>query len=202
MREPGNIRDLVLLEPDYIGFIFYPGSKRYVQEPDPEVFRKIPHGISKVGVYVDENIEKIKRMVADLNLDLVQLHGDETPEDCMKLKNSGIRVMKAFRISHSIDDEVMSDYEDSCEYFLFDKSGPGFGGTGDKFDWGVLDGYWLSKPFFLSGGIGPDDITTILELDRPDIAGIDINSRFETEPGLKDIHKAADFIKSIRRKQQ
>lgn len=202
MREPGNIQDLIVYEPDYIGFIFYPGSKRYVQNPDPEVIRKIPPGIGKVGVYVNETTEKIKRMVADLKLDLVQLHGDETPEDCMNLRDSGIPVMKAFRISNSIDEKKMRDYEDSCEYFLFDTSGSGFGGTGEQFEWGALDGYRLSMPFFLSGGIGPEDLQAILNLERPGMAGIDINSRFEIEPGLKDMSKVSDFIQSIRRKQQ
>ena len=202
MRDPDNIQELILYQPDYMGFIFYPRSKRYVEDPDPEVFSFVPAGISKVGVYVNETAGKIKQMVADLNLDLVQLHGDETPGDCKDLMDSGIPVMKAFSISESIENELLRDYEDSCEYFLFDTSGPGFGGTGEQFDWVALDDYRLSTPFFLSGGIGPEDVSAISDLDLPAMAGVDINSRFETEPGLKDVSKVSGFIQSIRRKQQ
>ena len=202
MKEPANIHQLIVYEPDYLGFIFYPHSQRYVKNPDPEVFRLIPPGISKVGVYVNETAGKIKQMVSDLNLDLVQLHGDETPGDCKDLMDSGIPVMKAFSISESIENELLRDYEDSCEYFLFDTSGPGFGGTGEQFDWGALENYRLSKPFFLSGGIGPEDVSAISDLNQPAMAGIDINSRFEIEPGLKDVSKVSVFIQSIRRKQQ
>ena len=106
-----------------------------------------------------------------------------------------------FSVSNSIDNEVLRDYEDSCEYFLFDTSGPGFGGTGEQFDWGALENYRLTKPFFLSGGIGPEDITAILNLNQPALAGVDINSRFEIEPFLKDMSKVGGFIQSIRRKK-
>jgi len=202
MREPGNIQELTVYEPDFMGFIFYPGSKRFVLDPDPVIFGKIPVGIRKVGVFVNETTEKIKQIVTDLKLDLVQLHGDETPGDCMVLKNSGIPVMKAFRISDTIDQEMLKDFDDSCEYFLFDTGGSGFGGTGKQFDWGVLESIRLTKLFFLSWGIGPEDIAAILDLNLPAMAGIDINSRFEIEPGLKDLDKVSDFIQSIRRKQQ
>ena len=202
MRDPDNIKELILYQPDYMGFIFYPPSKRYVEDPGLDLFRLIPAGISKVGVYVNETTGKIKQMVTDLNLDLVQLHGDETPEDCKDLMDSGIHVMKAFRISDSINNEVLKDYEDWCEYFLFDTSGPGYGGIGEQFDWGALGDYRLSKPFFLSGGIGPEDVSAISGLDLPVMAGVDINSRFEKEPGLKDMSKVSVFIQSIRRKQQ
>jgi phosphoribosylanthranilate isomerase len=202
MREPGNIRELVSCKPDLMGFIFYPGSKRYVRNPDPAVFRAISPGILKVGVYVNESAGKIKQMVAALGLDLVQLHGDETPDICGDLAESGIPVIKAFRVSDQVDNALLRSYADSCEYFLFDTSGPGFGGTGEKFDWLVLGKYELSKPYFLSGGIGPDDLPAILDLDQQVMAGIDINSRFEKEPGLKDISKISEFIQSIRRNRK
>jgi len=202
MREPGNIRELIEYEPDFMGFIFYPGSKRFVPEPDPEIFNEIPSGIRKVGVFVNEETETLRQVAANLKLDLVQLHGDETPGECVDLKNSGIPVMKAFRIFDSIDEGMLRDYEDGCDYFLFDTGGQGFGGTGKQFDWGILESFQLKKPFFLSGGIGPEDISAILDLDHPAMAGIDINSRFEIEPGLKDLSRVGDFIQSIRRKQQ
>ena len=132
MREPGNIRELVEYKPDLLGFIFYPGSKRYVGDPDPAVFRAIPPGIKKVGVYVNESTGAIKQMVADLGLDLVQLHGDEPPGNCHDLALSGIPVIKAFGISGSIDNERLRDYSYSCDYFLFDTSSPAFGGTGGR----------------------------------------------------------------------
>jgi phosphoribosylanthranilate isomerase len=202
MREPHNIGELIACKPDFMGFIFYPRSKRYLQHPDRELFRKIPPGVEKVGVYVDESTEKIREMAAFLELNLVQLHGDETPGDCSNLMESGIPVMKAFRISGSLDNEMMKDYADSCVFFLFDTSGSGFGGTGLQFDWRMLAGYRLSKPFILSGGIGPEDIAEILNIHHPAMAGIDINSRFEIRPGLKDIKKVSEFMQSIRRKQQ
>ena len=199
MRDPGNILDLVECMPDFMGFIFYPGSKRFVRDPDPELFRSIPPGIRKVGVYVNESTDTIKRMVAELCLDLVQLHGDEPPDACDDLSGCGIPVMKAFRISASIDHGLLKDYDGSCDYFLLDKGGSGFGGTGKKFDWNLLANSRLSKPYFLSGGIDPGDVPSILSFDRPAMTGVDINSRFETEPGVKDVGKVCEFIKSIRR---
>lgn len=200
MRDPANIREVVKFKPDLLGFIFYPRSKRYLGSPDPAVFREIPYGIRKVGVYVNETVESIKQMVADLGLDMVQLHGNETPDDCRNIARSGISVIKAFGISGSINNERLREYSGSCEYFLFDTGSAAFGGTGQKFDWHVLEEYKLTKPFFLSGGIGPEDLPSILDLDHPDLAGIDINSRFETEPGIKDAAKVRDFVQSIRRK--
>jgi phosphoribosylanthranilate isomerase len=200
MRDPGNIRELVRFTPDLMGFIFYPGSKRFVDHPDPEVFCGIPAGIMTVGVYVNESVETIKQHVTDLGLDLVQLHGDETPDACSDLAGSGIAVIKAFGIGDSIDVGHLQKYSQSCKYFLFDTGSATFGGTGRKFDWTVLDQYTISKPFFLSGGIGPEDIPSIQAIDHPVLAGIDINSRFETEPGLKDIEKVKEFIQTIRRK--
>ena len=202
MKDTGNIRNLVKCDPDLIGFIFFAGSKRYIRDHNPEIFGIIPDGIKKVGVFVNETVEEIKRIIKHLGLDIAQLHGDETPGECNDLRDSGIPVIKAFRISDSIENKILEDYVSFCDYFLFDTHDAGFGGTGKQFDWTALDGYRMPTPYFLSGGIGPENIEEIFMLNQPALAGLDINSRFETEPGIKDIHKVGHFIQSIRRRQK
>ena len=192
MRDADNIREVEALGIDMMGFIFWPRSSRYVSEkPD-----YLPIYCKRVGVFVDENIEQVKRTAYEYQLDMIQLHGHERPDYIRQL--SGRKVIKAFNIATSADLEATKPYEGIVDYFLFDTKGKSVGGNGAKFDWTVLADYVGETPFLLSGGIGPDDAARIRCFHHPQLAGIDLNSRFEITPGLKDINKLKEFIKAIQ----
>lgn len=199
MRDPGNISGVVAELPDYLGFIFYPKSKRFAGfEAVPEVLVAIPESVKKVGVFVDETPEKVLETVQNWNLEVVQLHGHETPEYCRQIQASGITVFKAFSVDESFDFATLEAYSAVCDYFLFDTKGQLPGGTGQKFNWQLLENYLGDVPFFLSGGVGPDDLEDVLNFTHPQLFGIDINSCFEISPALKDIEKVKNFIFEIR----
>ena len=199
MREPDNIRNLIQLSPDFIGFIFYPESKRYVGEDFPvTAINSVPSGIKKVGVFVNELLEHVVKKYNKYNLDYVQLHGKEQVEYCRELMTINIKVIKAFGIDGSFDMTQTEKYSDSCNYFLFDTKSAQYGGTGRKFNWNHLTRIPDNKPFFLSGGIGPEDIDEIKKLNIPELFAIDINSRFEQSPGLKDITMLQKFITEFK----
>ncbi len=189
---------------EFAGFIYYPKSPRYVYRfmPRPEVKKIKGKGINKVGVFVNATVEEVLDAVDDCGLYIVQLHGDETPKYCEKIANY-VTVVKAFRLRE--DDNVLwkvKDYMDIADMFLFDTEGAGYGGTGKKFDWNTLKGLNIGKPFFLSGGIGPDDIEKLHEFTQDPVAkdlfSIDVNSRFETSPGIKDMDKLREFIAAVK----
>jgi len=191
MRSPENIATLAVLQPDYMGFIFWEPSKRFVGEATPI----LPPSIKKTGVFVDASVDYITKQVALHQLQAVQLHGKESPEFCQKLQLSGVEIIKAFAVDASFDFLPLYAYESVCDYYLFDTKGPLPGGNGSRFDWSVLRDYPSAKPFFLSGGIGPGDaaaITSIISLNLP-LYAVDINSRFESEPGLKNIEIIKQF---------
>jgi len=200
MRDPENVSGVVDARPDFIGFIFYPKSKRFVGfEPSPEVFGNVPEKVKKVGVFVDETPEKVLEIYQNWKLDVVQLHGHETPEYCKQIQNSGITVFKAFSVDESFDFATLKVYSEVCDYFLFDTKGQLPGGTGQKFKWQLLEKYTGNVPFFLSGGIGPYGVEAIRHFSHPRWCGIDINSGFEISPALKDIEKVVMFIEEIRK---
>lgn len=199
MRDPKNLAELIKLKPDFIGFIFYPKSKRFVSDNTAnEIVNLIPKETEKVGVFVNELASEIIRKINLFKLDMVQLHGDESPEYCKDLKSIGIKTIKAFGIDNNFDFSTLCKYVDFCDYFLFDTKNSSYGGTGKKFDWLKLEEYKLLKPFFLSGGIGIDDVEGIKKLDSLPIYSLDINSKFETEPALKDISLLKEFFFQIR----
>ena len=199
MRDPENISGVVAASPDFIGLIFYPKSKRFVGfEPSPEVLNKIPEAIKSVGVFVDESPEQVAEIFRNWKLNVVQLHGTETPEYCRQMKKFGITVFKAFAIDENFDFDKLEDYSGACDYFLFDTKGQLPGGTGHKFNWQLLENYEGETPFFLSGGIGPDDLEAIRHFSHPRWRGLDVNSGFEIEPALKNIEKVKNFIFEIR----
>lgn len=204
MRDPVNIRDLIKIPPDYIGFIFYNKSERYVGENfDTDILDLIPPAIKKVGVFVNGSLQYVKDRINTFGLDLVQIHGVETPEYCKILFQEGINVIKAFGVNENIDMTSVNMYQPFCSYFLFDTKCEGYGGSGAKFNWKLLRDYDNDKPVILSGGIGPEDADDIKEtVNKYDlnIHALDINSRFETEPGMKDMKKVRDFIDRIRKK--
>jgi phosphoribosylanthranilate isomerase len=202
MRDPENISGVVAAMPDYLGFIFYPKSKRFIGfEPSLEVLAKISVSVKKVGVFVDESPGKVLEISKNWKLDVVQLHGDESPGYCSQIQDSGITVFKAFSVDESFDFATLNAWSGVCDYFLFDTKGLLPGGTGKKFNWQLLENYHGEVPFFLSGGIGPDDLEAIQNFKHLRWRGIDINSGFEMSPALKDVRKVKQFIAEIRSKE-
>ncbi|MDC9722475.1 MAG: phosphoribosylanthranilate isomerase [Urechidicola sp.] len=221
MRDCDNIEELVKLAPDYIGFIFYDKSKRFVTDfPNVE----IPSTIKKVGVFVNESVEVILDLVNKNKLDVIQLHGDESFEYCMKLNREiassfflaktkrnvitkeetskvislkEVEIIKAFSLDKYFDFSITKEYESSCDLFIFDSKGEGYGGTGLKYNWTILNNYKGETPFLLSGGIGENDAELILSFLRKQesnqCVGVDLNSGFEDTPGVKNIKKLSVF---------
>lgn len=195
MRSLSNIRDLVKLKPDYIGFIFYPKSGRFIGDRiSDEIHSQIPDYIQKVGVFVNEPLDMLGEKFKTNHLDMIQLHGKEPPEYCKKLKKLNIPVIKAFSIQSEFNFEMVRSYDPFCNYYLFDTAGGLPGGTGTKFDWERLGEYKGDKPFFLSGGIELTDRSRIKNIVHPELFAIDLNSGFEIEPGLKDIPALKKFF--------
>ena len=189
---------------EFAGFIYYPKSPRYVYRfmPRPEIKKIKGKGINKVGVFVNATVEEVLAAVDDCGLYLVQLHGDETPKYCEKIANY-VTVVKAFRLRE--DDNVLwkvKDYMDIADMFLFDTEGAGYGGTGKKFNWDKLKNIQVGKPYFLSGGIEPGDAEKLKEFaaqpEAKALFAVDINSKFETVPGVKDVEKVKTFIQSLQ----
>ena len=188
MREADNIREVEMLGIDMMGFIFWPKSSRFAsQRPD-----YLPKNVKRVGVFVDEDPEQVKRLADDYDLDYIQLHGQESPSYIFQL--GGLHIIKVFNISTAEDLLQAQPYEGIVDYFLFDAKGKSVGGNGEKFNWDVLSAYNGSTPFLLSGGIGPDDATNVKAFHHPKCIGIDLNSRFELSPGLKDVAKLKEFM--------
>ena len=192
MREAENIREVEALGIDLMGFIFWPKSKRYVSEKPAYM----PQKCKRVGVFVDEDIDQVKRIAEDFALDFIQLHGSESPAYIFQL--GGLHVIKAFNIATAEDLELTKPYDGLVDYFLFDTKATLPGGSGQQFDWNVLEAYNGETPFLLSGGIGPNDAERVKSYYHPKCAGIDLNSRFEIAPGLKDVNTMRSFIREIR----
>lgn len=197
-----QLQQLDALEIDFAGLNFYKGSPRYMA--DKIAASEIQHAdfdVKKVGVFVDASYDEIMATVDDYSLDIVQLHGNESPGLCRDLSDV-IEVIKVFRIDGKDKDidSRLKEYDDVCDYYLFDAGSQHDkpGGTGMKFDWEILSRARIEKPFFLSGGIGPDDVTKIKTFGHPDFFAIDINSRFETAPGVKDMAKLLKFVKELK----
>lgn len=209
MRDPENIRVVSRLPLDMVGFVFYPASPRYVKgnalerwltkEPDA-----IPSTVKRVGVFVNAEIEDVLNRIHDFSLDYIQLHGKESPGYCAELhqlwqmttmRKAGI--IKAFSVDADFDFSTCNGYAPYCDYFLFDTKTPAYGGSGMQFDWSLLERYPGKTPFLLSGGIGPDSVEALQQFHHPNWAGIDLNSRFETAPGVKDAASISAFVRQI-----
>jgi len=200
MRHQANIEEISSLNPDMMGFIFFLSSKRYAGNIlDPSHLFCIPSPIKRVGVFVNETTDQVINIVTKYSLDFVQLHGNEPPEQCGIIRGKGIGVIKTFGIRENFNFKNCSRYLPFTDYFLFDTSTPAFGGSGKKFRWDILKKYKLAHPFFLSGGISDDDAENILTMQVEGFYGIDLNSRFETEPGLKNFDMLENFISVIRK---
>ncbi len=197
MKQASNIAAVAALEPDYMGFIFYPKSPRFISEISAELIKYVPPSIKTTGVFVDEELEIVKACIIKYNLKAVQLHGKETVDYCAALKTSGVEVIKAFGIGQDFDFQQLAPYVDVVDAFLFDTQTPAHGGSGKVFDWTLLAAYPFNQPYFLSGGIDLVYASTINEIKDPRLYAIDVNSRFELEPGLKDVEKLREFITAL-----
>ena len=190
-----NTIEVAALRPDYLGFIFWKPSKRYFEGALPS----IPHDTKKVGVFVDEKVLIIAEKIKKYGLLLVQLHGQESPELCKELKKQipYIKIIKVFSIKDDFDFGQLKHFEDVCDFYLFDTKGKLPGGNGYAFNWEVLKDYPSTKPYFLSGGIGLEEMDSIKEfMKRPEAQychAIDVNSKFEIKPGLKNIEELKKF---------
>jgi len=194
-----NTTEVAALKPDYLGFIFWKPSKRSFNGIMPHV----PHSVKKVGVFVDADVDEIKSLALEYGLLLAQLHGKESPAFCEALKKAvpHLKIIKVFSIKDSFDFKELTPFEGVCDYYLFDTKGKLPGGNGYTFDWSLLKNYPSKKPYFLSGGIGLDELASINAfIKRPESQychAIDVNSKFEIEPGLKEVGKLEEFKKRI-----
>lgn len=200
LADPDNIRLISQLHPTIMGFIFYAPSPRNACALLPSIVNALPEDIQRAGVFVDAPVSHIIHTASRYGLHSVQLHGKETPDMCKSLKNSGLKVMKAIGVDNDIDWEMLKPYEGAIDMFVFDTLTAIHGGSGRKFDWKLLQNYTLATPYLLSGGIGPDDTEAITYASGrlPLMAGVDINSRFEISPGVKNPQLIANFINSIK----
>jgi len=203
MTKPEQVKQLDEMGVEFAGFIFYPKSPRYVFKSMPATeIKKIRGKINKVGVFVNADADQILKTVDACGLYLVQLHGDENPRVCERIANY-VSVIKAFRISE--DDNIewkIREYYDAVDMYMFDTEGVGYGGTGKKFNWQLLKGQNIRKPFFLSGGISPDDTENLKTFQTDPVAkdlfAVDINSKFEIMPGVKDMDKVKEFVSKVK----
>ncbi|OIN56447.1 phosphoribosylanthranilate isomerase [Arsenicibacter rosenii] len=199
MRDAANMEQIAALNPDFMGFIFYDKSPRYVGEDfDAELVKSLPRKIQKVGVFVNASIDFILRTVKKYELDYAQLHGNETPDYCKSLRMRGVSVIKAFAVDASFNFSMLNNYKPHCDFFLFDAKGQNPGGNGFAFDWRVLSRYDNEKPFFLSGGIGVDNLDEIDNLRGMKLYGVDVNSKIEIEPGLKNPDQLKEILTRLK----
>jgi phosphoribosylanthranilate isomerase len=199
LRDPENIEAILALAPDYLGFIFHVRSSRYAgRHLDPLFAREITQA-KKVGIFVNEDQCQIEDTVDAFELDLVQLHGHEPPELCEQLRSQRLGVIKVFSVGESFDFAALAHYESVVDYFLFDTKGKLPGGNGYAFDWRLLADYPSQKPYFLSGGIGPEHGSGMGDWQLPHMHALDVNSKFEVKPGLKDVEKLRAFRSQLPR---
>ncbi len=199
MRERENIQRICELDIDFMGFIFYEKSPRFVPNDQALLLSTFPGTIKKVGVFVNAVLDSVLEKVSSFGLDYVQLHGDESTDDCRSLKETGVGVIKVFPISDVLPLSLMNSYEPYVDFFLFDTKSSKYGGSGLKFNWDLLNDYSLRTPYFLSGGIGEEDINDIVERNLPGLYAIDVNSGVEIKPGLKDLKKVGSITSLVSR---
>ena len=201
MREPKNIEKVAQLGVDMMGFIFYPKSPRFASQSVART--AADKNVCRVGVFVNESVELISDKILQFDLNAVQLHGNESRELCEQLheQNGLLKVIKAISVSAARDIQKYKEYVGAVDYFLFDTKCKTVGGSGQQFDWQVLENYGGDVPFILSGGIGPEDVERIRNFHHPKCIGIDLNSKFEMEPGLKDVEMLKTFLENIENKE-
>jgi phosphoribosylanthranilate isomerase len=188
LKYPVNIKAVTDLEPDYVGFIYYGRSPRFVGNIAAGDLASLPSKIIKTAVFVDEDQQEISRLIDEFGFDAIQLHGAESTDFAGSFKGR-VQVLKAFGLDEDFDFDQLNAYVGKVDYFLFDTKTDAHGGSGKTFNWDILDSYKLDVPFFLSGGLSLDNLEQVAKITHPKFYGVDLNSRFEKEPGLKDIEK-------------
>lgn len=199
MKYPSNINAIAELNPDFLGFIFYPKSKRFVGVGfEIGDISNIDSSIEKVAVFVDAYLNEVIEFSGIYGIKTVQLHGNESPEFCSDLKNKKFKVIKAFGVDENFDFSILEAYKNVVDYFLFDTKTSGHGGSGKTFNWQILNKYNLDIPFLLSGGLSLDNISDVKSINHPHLIGVDLNSKFEVEPGVKNTELLEKAFKIIR----
>jgi len=207
MKKPDNVLEVAGLQPDMMGFIFYKKSPRAVEKGLAEWLaeqEEALQNIQRVGVFVNAEVDEVLNAVHDFRLDWVQLHGDESPGYCSLLQNvfdttsmQKASIIKAFRVGEGFSFDSVMAFAAHADLFLFDTKGAAYGGTGQQFSWDILEKYSGNIPFLLSGGIGPEDVQKVQQFSHPALYGVDLNSRFESEPGVKDAAQLQTFFKKL-----
>lgn len=197
LKYPDNIQAIEALGPQYMGFIFYGRSPRFMGDLDAGALAAISPDIIKTGVFVNESAEQIEALIDKYGFSAVQLHGSESPEFAARFKGK-VQVLKAFGVNEDFDFDQLNDYLGKVDYFLFDTKTDAHGGSGKTFNWDILNKYNLDVPFFLSGGLSLDNLDQISKITHPQFYGVDLNSKFEIEPGLKDIEKLKQAFSLIK----
>jgi phosphoribosylanthranilate isomerase len=199
LRNKTNVEEILSLKPAFIGFIFHPNSPRYVNKEAKKVLPQyFPVNTKKVGVFVNAPVFELLKVARDFGLDYIQLHGDESPAYANHLHKKGFRLIKAFPVGHEkFDFQQLAPYTELVDYFLFDTKGKAPGGNGQTFNWSVLNEYPFDTPFFLSGGIGPEHTKTLQKLSFSPLHALDLNSKFETQAGIKDLTKLKHFQQQL-----
>lgn len=198
LRHSDNIRDVAALGPDYVGFIRYKGSPRYVNDLTETGLNTLPETMIKTGVFVNESAESIQLVIEQHGLNAIQLHGNESADFAAVFKNKVV-VLKAFGVNEDFDFKQLEDYVGSVDFFLFDTKTSSHGGSGKTFNWSILNRYTLDIPFFLSGGLSIDNLHEIQNITHKQFYGVDLNSKFETAPGMKDIEKLKQAFALIKK---
>lgn len=194
LKYPPNIAAVAALAPDYLGFIFYQKSVRFAGDLLPTTLEKLPKNIEKVGVFVNETEANLLQLAQQFGFKTLQLHGTESPAFCAALKEKGYTIFKAFHIENQADIQKIASYQTCIDFALLDTKGKQLGGNGISFDWNLLQFYDFETPFLLSGGIGLENIEEVLQIKHPKLYGIDVNSKFEIEAGLKNIEKLTALL--------
>jgi phosphoribosylanthranilate isomerase len=199
LKHKTNLFDVVEAGVDYVGMIFYEKSPRYVLDSlYPEDVWFLPDEVEKIGVFVNASFDEIKKYAKLYQLNLIQLHGNETPEVCKQLQNLGYGVIKAFGVDESFDFNRLKPYHTSVDFFLFDTKTSDYGGSGITFDWNILTNYTLDIPVFIGGGVSLENLNELLNFNFPFLYSVDMNSKLEIEPGLKDILKVQKAVELVK----
>jgi len=197
LRERENIGAVAALQPDFIGFICYDRSQRFIADMDADIFSELSPEIQKTAVFVNESAENVNALIDKYDFDVIQLHGDESPEFADSFRDK-VTVIKAFGMDDLFNFDILESYQDKVDYFLFDTKTAAHGGSGRTFKWDILNDYKLNVPFFLSGGLSLDNLEEVIKINHPHFYGVDLNSRFETQPALKDIEKLKRAFKLLK----
>ncbi len=199
LKHKSNLYAAIEAGVDYVGMIFYEKSPRYVAETlYPEDVWFLPDEVEKVGVFVNADFEEITKNARLYQLDLIQLHGQESPELCSRLQEAGYVIIKAFGVGDDFDFDELEKYKNVTDFFLFDTKTPAHGGSGVAFDWNILKKYTYDIPVFVGGGVSLENVQDLLNFDFPFLYAVDMNSKLELEPGLKDIGKVEKAVRLVK----